>query len=371
MSDGRRATSTSEHVLTSSFNRFERPLPLLLPPQQRDEATNKWPFNNKFPAANDERVDNELSRRIKWPTDLNSLGIDSMYAFRPVPRSKIPFHFPVSSESSLLPASQPSTLSTSSSLSASSSSSSSHSDNPSHSDQTITDTTTTTTSTAIGDKNHNPNDTSNEMANIVSNVYDIVTNTTNIVTYITNIAIATAAGVPDAAAGATNAAATANAYTQQAIPDGFVPEIYIDENGIFQIKYVRRRLVGKNNETISIEMYTTNAISPMSANNGSDSQQWHTNNTTTSSFNAGIDEAAINSTYDDQQFELDIRFDGRNESVKDSNRDSTIIASSSSSSSNDSTTIQTDNGPNTNINVNVEKSRVNISTNKTVENEHR
>lgn len=280
MSGGSRST-TSKHVLTSSFNRFERPQP-------RDE-TNKWPFH-KFPAASDERAANELSRRIKWPTDLNSLGIDSNEPFEPVRKMSVPFHFPESSSSLAAAA-----AATAAAVPQSTLSPSSHPTDPLHSQQTAT--------SAIGDKNHNPNDTSNEMANIASNVYDIVTNTTNIVTHITNIAIATA-NVP--AGGAT---ASANA-----IPVGFVPEIYIDENGIFQIKYVQRAHVGKNNETVSIEMFATNTISPI-ANNSSEQR---TN--TTSSINAEIDEAAINS-YDDQQFELDIRFGGRNERVENSSRD--------------------------------------------------
>lgn len=328
MSD-ERAMTTTKHVLTSTFNRFERP-------QQRGEAIN-W-SSNIYLAANAERsADNELLRRIKWPTDLNSLGIDSFEAFRSVPRLTLPFHFPAARASPM--------LAPQSALSSSSS----------HSDQT---TIATMPSSSISDKNHNPNDTFNRTTNIVPNLIDIVANTTNIVTHITNIAIA-AAAVGD---GAATASATATATAQQAIPDDFAPMIYIDENGIFQIKYVRRACVGKNNATVPIEMFTTNAISPIIANSGS---QQRTN--TTSSIDAEIDEAAINSYDDQQQFEIDIRFGGKNESVKNSNRDCTTAATTiSSSSSTTAAAIHND------TNVNVEKSRDNnINTIKAVENEHR
>lgn len=139
---------------------------------------------------------------------------------------------------------------------------------------------------------------------------------------------------------------------QRTIPNGFQPEIYIDENGIFQIKYVRRAGDGKHNGTISIETFAMNAISPI-ANNAS---QQHTN--TSSSINTESDETAINS-YDDQQFELDVRFEGPN--IKDSNRDNynniTITTTI------DNGTINTDNTtrPHNDINVNMGKSIVNIT----------
>lgn len=308
--------TTAKHVSTLPFNGFQRP-------QQREE-THKWPFNNKFPAVPAERADDELSRRIKWPTDLNSLGIDSIEAFEKVPRSglTVPLHFPVARESPspTIPTQLSSNI-------------------PSHLVQTtIASTPSTTSATAINDKNHNPNDATNEMANIVSNVIDIIANATHMVTNISNVSVP---GVPAHPA-------------QPAIPNGFVPEIYIDENGIFQIIYVRRTCAGRNNGTVSIEMFATNAISP-SANNAS---LQSTN--TTSSINAELDEAAINS-YDAQQFELDVRFVGPNESVKDSNRDNATTTVSSSDS---------DNSTNNAIHVNVEKSDVNNSS-ATNENEHR
>lgn len=238
-------------MLTSSFNRFEQP-------EQR-QATAKWPFT--FSAEiNSIRPDNELSRRIKWPTDLNSLGIDSTDAFRPVRRLIVPFHFP----------------------------------GPSTRSKFSAPTTIENTSTAIGDKNHN----SNETAIIGSNVIDIVANT-------------------DTANNNNNNVSSAPSDTLQRIPNEYQPQIFIDENDTFQIKYVRRDCVAKNNATESIQMFPMN-VSPI-ANNGS---QQHTN-TTSSIIITDIDEAAINS-YDDQQFELDVRFDGLNESITDSNRDSNI-----------------------------------------------
>lgn len=265
-------------MLTSSFNRFEQP-------KQRLES-NKWPFN-RFPAVNAELSANELSRRIKWPSDLNSFGIDSIETFRPASRLAVPFHFPDALESSSIAATQ-----SESSLS------------QSNIQTNFGQTTIELMGGAISDKNHNPYDTFNETANIVSNVIDIIANTTNSTINITGIANATPT-IP-----AANAAA---AGAQPTIPNGFQPEIYIDENGIFQIKYVRRACDGKNGgTTISIETFATNAISPK-ANNTS---QQHTN--TSSSINTESDETAINS-YDDQQFELDVRFEGPN--IKDSNRD--------------------------------------------------
>lgn len=266
-------------MLTSPFNRFG-------PPKQRMEA-NQRPYNT-FPAANAGWPANELSRRIKWPSDLNSLGVDSMEAFRPAPRLAVPFHFPATLESSSMAATQ-------------SESSLLQSNKPTN----LGPTTIESTSAAISDKNPNPYDTLNETANIVFSEIDIIANTTNPTINITGVTNASPT-VPAAAA----AAATAGA--QQTTPNGFQPEIYIDENGIFQIKYVRQACDGKNNGTISIETFAANAISPI-ANNASEQ---HTN--TSSSINAESDETAINS-YDDQQFELDVRFEGPN--IKDSNRD--------------------------------------------------
>lgn len=293
--------TTTKHVLTSSFNGFE---------QQRDE-TNKWPFNIN-PAANAKRADNEPARRIKWPTDLNSLGIDSVEAFRPNSRLTFPFQFPVHESSS-----SPSAI---------------HSAFASNIPSNLDQTTMVPMNSAISAENHNPNDTFNETVNIVSHVIDIIANTSSSANNVSTMESATAATTEVA---------------QQAIPNGFRPEIYIDENGIFQIKYVRRACDGRNNGTDSIEIFSTNAISSI-ANNGSEQ---HTQ--TTSSINSEIDETAINS-YDDQQYDLDIRFDGPNGSVMNSNRDNNNSASTTTSSS----TPASDND----INVNVEKSRVNSST---------
>lgn len=294
-----RATTT-KHVLTSSFNGFE---------QQRDE-TNKWPFNLN-PAANAKRADNEPARRIKWPTDLNSLGIDSDEAFRPNSRLTLPFQFPVHESPSSPSAIHSAFAST----------------HPSNMEQT----TMVTMNSAISGENHNPNDTFNETVNIVSHVIDIIANTSSSANNVSSME---------------SAAAAVTEMAPQAIPNGFRPEIYIDENGIFRIKYVRRACDGRNNGTDSIEIFSANAISPI-ANNGSEQ---HTE--TTSSINSEIDETAINS-YDDQQYDLDVRFDGPNGSVMNSNRDNDSSASTTGFS-----TPASDND----INVNAEKSSVNSST---------
>lgn len=282
---------------------------------------NQWPYNT-FPAANAGFSANELSRRIKWPSDLNSFGIDSIEAFRPASRLAVPFHFPAALESSSIAANQ-------SELSLS------QSNIPTNLEPATID----STSAAISDKNPNSYDTLNETPNIVSNVIDIIANTTNRSINITGVTNASPT-VPAAAA----------AGVQQTIPNGFQPEIYIDENGIFQIKYIRRVCDGKNNGTISIETFAANAISPI-ANNAS---QQHTN--TSSSINTESDETAINS-YDDQQFELDVRFEGPN--IMDSNRDKHNNITTTTPV--DNVTINNDNRPHNDINVNVGKSIVNTT----------
>lgn len=175
------------------------------------------------------------ARRISWPTDLHSLGIDATDAVQPPPRSGVRIALP-SIDASRRPAP--------------------HLDNNTNNLETISNSNSSSIQS---------NGTDITIANIVTNVIGIVES--------------------DAAALASAGQPSANNDTEIG-PNHAVPFIYIDDNGIFQIKF-------NQSEHISPPIIEDGPVKP--AGGGMTSIN---------------DRNPNNNNQDEQQYDLDIRFGG-------------------------------------------------------------